>query len=347
MQYSLSSLNSCQLSRTTIGLLVFAFTLFSGSVTAEVPLEVGSTYAATDTLDVSDETSADARECLDGLKWTPGQFEVVLEKAQPNRGDLMVRFPSPRPTGDSTNDLVAMEWHLARDDDGKPINAPAIVVVHESGRSMPAGRIFASGIQSSKIHAFLIHLPYYGERTTGEKHKNAETFFKATQQGIADVRRARDAVAALPLVQSARIGLQGTSLGGFVAATAAGLDDGFNGVFITLAGGDLFDVIQNGAKDAAEYRNRLAEVGYTGDKLKAELRKVEPNRLAHRLDPNRTWLYSGLFDTVVPIKNARLFAKAANLEKSHHVEMVANHYTGIIFVPFLIGHISEHFKEQP
>jgi hypothetical protein len=66
--------------------------------------------------------------------------------------------------------------------------------------------------------------------------------------------------------------------------------------------------------------------------------------LAHRLNPDRTWLYSGLFDKVVPIKNARLLASAGNLERSHHVEMVANHYSGVVFVPFLIGHMSDHFK---
>jgi hypothetical protein len=319
--------------------LACASTLFADS-----PVMVGATFSATDTIDIGQEPSADARACLDGLVWDRESFQVRCNAPQPNRGDVLVRFPSPRPSGDSPNDLVAMEWYMARDKDDRAIEAPAIVVVHESGREMAAGRMFARGIQTSQFHAFLIHLPYYGERTTANKHHRAETFIAATRQGIADVRRARDAVAAIPLVRQNLIGLQGTSLGGFVAATTAGLDNGFAGVFLMLAGGDLYDVIQNGAKDAAEYRRRLAGAGYSGDKLKAELRKVEPNRLAHRLDPERTWLYSGLLDKVVPIKNARLLASAARLERSHHVEMLANHYSGIVFVPFLIGHMSDHFK---
>ncbi len=79
----------------------------------------------------------------------------------------------------------------------------------------------------------------------------------------------------------------------------------------------------------------------------AELRKVEPNRLAHRMNPSQTWLYSGLFDTVVPIKNARLLAKAAGLEKSHHIEMVANHYSGIIYIPFVLDHMCGQLKSLP
>jgi hypothetical protein len=317
---------------------------FSTATFADSPVMIGATFSAADTIDIGQEASADAQECLNGLIWDAMPFQVRCEAPEKNRGDMLVRFPSPRPSGDQPNDRVAMEWYMARDENRQPIKAPAVVVVHESGRNMAAGRIFARGIQTSKFHAFLIHLPYYGQRTTADKHHKAETFIAATRQGIADVRRARDAAAAIPLVQENMIGLQGTSLGGFVAATTAGLDDGFAGVFLMLTGGDLYDVIQNGAKDAAQYRQRLADAGYAGDKLKAELRKVEPNRLAHRLNPDRTWLYSGLFDTVVPITNARLLASAANLERSHHVEMVANHYSGVVFVPFLIGHMSDHFN---
>jgi len=313
-------------------------------LSAEDTVSIGSTFETHDSLDVGDEPSADARECLAGLVWTGESFSVVCDASKADRGDMLVRFPTPRPSGDQPNDRVAMEWYMARDQNRQPIKAPAVVVVHESGRNMMAGRMIARGIQSSGVHAFLIHLPYYGERTTGDKHQNAETFFAATRQGIADVRRARDAVAAIPLVNEKMIGLQGTSLGGFVAATTAGLDNGFNGVFLMLAGGDLYDVIQSGARDAKEYRDRLADAGYTGEKLKAELRKIEPNRLAHRLNPKRTWLYSGLFDTVVPIKNAKLLAKIANLEQSHHVKMVANHYSGIVFIPFLLTHMSANFN---
>jgi dienelactone hydrolase len=314
------------------------------SLGAKSPVSIGARFPANDSIDVVRDTSVDAQECLDGLIWDAEAFTVCCEAPRTDRGDMLVYFPTPRPSGDQPNDRVAMEWYMARSDDRQPVKAPAVVVVHESGRGMTAGRIFARGIQSSGVHAFLVHLPYYGERTTADKHENAETFIAATRQGIADVRRARDAAAAIPLVIDNRIGLQGTSLGGFVAATTAGLDDGFDAVFLMLAGGDLYDVIQSGAKDAKQYRERLAEAGYTGEKLRDELRKVEPNRLAHRLNPEQTWLYSGLFDMVVPIKNARLLARIAKLEKSHHVEMVANHYSGIIFVPFLLGHMSQRFK---
>jgi len=52
------------------------------------------------------------------------------------------------------------------------------------------------------------------------------------KQAIIDVRRGKDAVACLPLVQKDVVGIQGTSLGGFVTATVAGLDRGYGRVFV-------------------------------------------------------------------------------------------------------------------
>ena len=140
-------------------------------------------------------------------------------------------------------------------------------------------------------------------------------FRAAVFQSIADVRRARDAIAVLPDVDAGRIGIQGTSLGGFVTALAASLDQGFSAVFVMLAGGDLADVIRNGKQDTAKLRRALAKAGYTDDKLDQVLRAIEPTRIAHRLDPRRTWIYSGELDRVVPIRNAEALAKAAKLDE--------------------------------
>ncbi len=131
-----------------------------------------------------------------------------------------------------------MEWYQAKDESGAVLNAPAAVIVHESGSGMTVGRLIAQGLRQRGLHTFMIQLPYYGVRRAGEK-PTGERVFAAMRQAIADVRRAKDAVAAIPLVDSTRISLQGTSLGGFVTATTAGLDQGYHRVVIFLAGGDL------------------------------------------------------------------------------------------------------------
>lgn len=300
-----------------------------------------STFIAEDSLDIGKEPLGDALACLQELAWKPDSFKVQLETARAREGDWLVRFPSARPVGNEVNDTVAMEWYLAREETGEPILAPAVVVVHESGSEMTVGRLIAKSLRSKGIHAFLLQLPYYGvRRGTGDK-PSGKQLAEALCQSVVDARRARDAVAALPLIEASHISLQGTSLGGFVTATTAGLDRGYQHVFILLAGGDLNDVLANGAKDAVKVRQAMLSDGMTESEFREMLRRIEPLRLAHRIDPQRVWLFSGLYDEVVPQKNSVLFAQAAGLDDKHHFKMMANHYSGIIFLPMVTSQIAQ------
>lgn len=326
------------MSRHVLAATVFSFVL--ASLLPGLHADEQTVFDTKDTLSPGKESRADARHCLEGLLWKPGDFRVTCETSRPGFAPALIHFPSPISTGSKLNDTVAMEWFPAHGKDKKPLKAPAVVVVHESGRAMTVGRIFARGLQQKQLHAFLIHLPSYGERR-GDRRPDGSNILQLMRQAIADVRRARDAVSVLPFVDSSHIALQGTSLGGFVSATAAGLDDGYDSVFLMLAGGDLFDLIQHGKKDTAKVRERLEETGLTSDDIRKLAEVIEPTRLAHRIDPSRTWLYSGRTDTVVPLKNANVLAEAVKLKKPHHILMNANHYSGIIYLPFVLRHISD------
>jgi dienelactone hydrolase len=328
-----------------IFLLWFVSATAWGDEPGPVELGVGSKFAATDTLECGEESSKDAQECLAKLSWPKTTFAVRLEAAEPGSGSYLVRFPSARPVGNSTNDLVAMEWFVARDSKNAICRAPAIVVVHESGRRMTVGRFIARGLNGQGLHAFLLHLPGYGARRVEELPK-LDLLLPALQQAIADVRRARDAVAALPFVDPSVIGVQGTSLGGFVTSTVAGLDDGYDRVFILLAGGNLHEVVLNGSKDAAKTREKLFAAGVTEDQIKEFARHVEPLRLAHRINPTETWLYSGKYDDVVPPRCSLALAKAARLPEGHHIELAANHYSGIIYLPQVLQQIHQRMTQR-
>lgn len=160
----------------------------------------------------------------------------------------------------------------------------------------------------------------------------------AIRQAVADVRRARDA-AALPGVDFGRIALQGTSLGGFVAATAGGLDRGFHRTFVMHAGGDLAGVLEGGRREAAEVREKLSRSGMSPEELRRTLFAIEPLRLAHC--PDATWIYAATFDDVVPPAHARRLAEAAGLDPAHFVELYANHYSGIIYLPALLAQVRD------
>lgn len=278
----------------------------------------------------------DPSDMVRELSWRPERFLVSCERPLEWRYDCLVRFPTPRESGDSVNDVVAIEWHMARDEQGEIVSAPALIVVHESGRSMTVGRTFALLLSRAGLHTFMVQMPGYGVRRNVDKPEPIADFVVRAKQAVADVRRARDAVAVLPLIKPQQIALQGTSLGGFIAATAAGIDGKFDSVFVMLAGGDIYDVIARGQKDAAGIRERLAAAGITGDELKEQLWQIEPNRVAKRLNPRRTWLFSAKNDTVVPLENAQTWAKAVGLEPDHHIILDADHYSGVVYIPTMV-----------
>jgi len=312
---------------------------------AHPALQAGAEFAAVDSISCGDERNDDARDCLANLAWAPAPFSARLEAAPAGCGDFLVRFPSPRPIGNAVVDRAAMEWFAAKDEGGEIKAAPAIVVIHESGSKMTVGRMIARDLGGHGLHAFLLQLPGYGERRV-EGLSRPERALPALRQAIGDARRARDAVAALPVVDKSRIGIQGTSLGGFVTATTAGLDHGYDRVFIFLAGGDLEQVVLHGTKDAAKLYKKLIDAGVTDEQIKRHAREVEPLRLAHRIDPRITWLYTGKYDDVVPPRCSHALAEAAHLAEGHHVELPVDHYSGAIYLPKIVAEIVQQMKSS-
>jgi hypothetical protein len=69
-------------------------------------IRVAATFAATDSLAaMPSDARADAQACLEGLCWTPGSFEVEIQKPwKEGAGDFCVCFPTPRPVGHASNE---------------------------------------------------------------------------------------------------------------------------------------------------------------------------------------------------------------------------------------------------
>lgn len=309
---------------------------------AQKPLSIpiGKVFSTKDTIARPDDPSADALECLNGLCWKAEAFDVRCEAPVQPQTSALLRYPSAKPVQHEQNDLVAVEWYAVTNEGGKVLSAPAMVVVHESGRGMTVGRMVARGLRDRGIHAFMVQLPFYGLRRPPNSRSQDLKFAQVMSQGIADVRRALDAVKVLPGIESDNVSLQGTSLGGFLAATTSGIDAAYQNVFVLLAGGDLPGLILTGKRETAQLREMLEKQGFTRESMRTLLNRFEPNRLAHRIPAERLWVYSGNFDTVVPPIHADSFGKAAGLADDHHVRMPATHYSGLIFLPMILDQIA-------
>jgi len=330
--------------RRWLSVVALLVAVLGGDGAAAEATSIEQTYQARDTLAAPVDSLTDAAACLRDLAWKPAAFSVTCAVEPGAAYDALVTFPSPISSGDAVNDRVSLEWYMPRDEQGAVRTAPAVLVVHESGRSMPVGRLFARSFQAAGMHSFLIHLPYYGKRNATGRDPKADQLVTLIRQAIGDVRRGHDAIAVLPHVDSRHIAVQGTSLGGFVVATSASLDPAFQSVFIMLAGGNLYEMFQTGQREVAQARRKLADAGISDPQLKQLLWQIEPTRVAHRLDPQRTWLFSADGDQVVPIANALALAQAAHLPEPHHIRVPGNHYTVIVYFPVILQRVTDQIR---
>ncbi len=325
--------------------------LLSSIAIAEQPYS--RTFKARDTfVDATDPAPA-AQAALDLAKWKPADFEVVsslpaagreMDQANEAGFTALVRFPSPKANGDKLNDTVTMEWFVARDATGKPIEAQAMLVLHILQNDMAVPRAFAREFAKAGIHSFVMYMPHYGPRRKPGIKPDVKTFLEGAQQAVADARRARDAINALPNIKKDRIGIQGTSLGGFICTGAASLDGIFNPVMPTLAGADLPDLFMHGKKEVAQIREQVRKMGITDEEFLALVSKIDPLHLAHRLDPKKTWLFNAEQDEVIPAANAKALAKAAKIPDDQHIWMIGGHVTCIINLPVVMPMMIERIK---
>src|ERR1700722_2941334 len=268
-----------------------------------LPAEDGQVISVTDTICPISSIEGDARKVLRHVVWPAEQFQATCHHPSAKRefsivGDLAIRYPSPLPRGNAVLDQVHLDWHIARMAPGHPPVGPAMLILDIlQGGPLLAGYV-AKTFAKNGIHAFVMHMPQNGLRKTASESFNWNEFLPNLRQAAADVRRARDVVATLPLV-SGPIGLQGTSLGGFVATLAASIDNVFDPVLLALTGADIYGVLSTGSMDAARVRRHLRDNGFDNQRLADWLLTVEPLRVAHRLNPKRTWLFSARHDQVV------------------------------------------------
>ena len=305
-------------------------------------------YRATDTLGAPRSLEDDderAAAQLAALRYAPVAFDVTVTEREPGAdGDhaAIVAFPSPRPGGDAIVDRVVCEWfrprRAAEGDDDRAV--PAVVLVHILDGRLLLERAAARALAVHGVHAFVMHLPGYQARRDGPGRPGVRDALVYGRQGIADARRARDAVAALPGVDGDRVSLMGISLGAILGASTAALDGAFADSFLFLAGGDLRALYRDGELEVAKMRRDVARAGMSEDEIHAALDGIDPLPLAHRLPARRTWLWSAKQDPVVPPANARALASAAQLDEDHHLWFAGTHHSGVLNLPEFVRQVA-------
>ena len=129
---------------------------------------------------------------------------------------------------------------------------------------------------------------------------------------------------------------------GLVAAVSGGVDGGFASVHLVACGAQGFDVLSKGGKDAFHLNQALERMGFRGNRLKALIDPLDPSRLAHRLDPKRTWLFYARSDMVFNLASSEALAEAIGLPEDHFVKVDGNHYTMFLVMPGVVHEMNQN-----
>jgi len=212
-------------------------------------------------------------------------FSYRIESAAEKAGYVVYRltYPSPVVTAVPENNTVPAEYYVPKGMRPEDPKRPAVISIHILDGNMELVRMTCTVLATHGVPAILFKLPYYGERgpTGGPRVLAADPklFVSALTQGMEDVRRTIDVLASRPEIDPERIGITGISLGGIVAATAAGREPRLSRAMLVLAGGDLMTIIHH-ARETEEL-SRLIR-GLPADRrsrLEESIRSVDP--LAH------------------------------------------------------------------
>jgi dienelactone hydrolase len=223
-----------------------------------------------------------------------------------------ISFPSPlKSVAPDPNDTVRATLYRRAEPE------PAAVIVLGGWGGEPLTPILAQRLAGeAPWHVLVVQLPFQEDRTPPGKRSGELTLsadfeqdLASFAQAVADIRRARRWLVEERDVDPARVGLMGTSLGGYISAALFGGDDRFAGCVAQLAGADVADVLFNGNFLTRRIREQLAAREVTEEMARKALLPVAP---ATWTDPDRKdglLLVAAEKDRIVTLENAKELAR--------------------------------------
>ncbi|HUK62751.1 MAG TPA: hypothetical protein VLV15_05435, partial [Dongiaceae bacterium] len=168
---------------------------------------------------------------------------------------------------------------------------------------------------------------------------------------ILDARQLLDWLEQHPRIDANRLLAGGVSLGSMQAATLAAVDPRIRGALLLLTGGGLPEILYDADEPPVRmFRDRMiAKLGLSDraafiERLRPLTRLVDPLTWAHRLDPRRVYMVTGIFDHVLHPARARDLWEALGHPRWRRVP--TGHYQSF---PFMFSATSagvRHLKYQ-
>ena len=283
-------------------------------------------------------------------------FDCTVEIVETNADYVVERFVYPSPVPPSFPEAKNVIAYCFRPVGLPPGRRPAVLCLHILGGNGSITRAIASSYAARGMTALMPLMPMFLERTpacgrltdlaspNGPRHLG-ETFRAVPH----DIRRSLDVLAALPDVNSQRIGLIGTSLGGILGVSAA-TDPRVQKAVFLLAGGDLESILQANNHEVQPIAACVARANASERAVLDEaMRTLEPLRampaLAEKVKAGRIRMFNAADDEVVPPANTRRLAEALGLAGGRNFTLIpgVGHYTAILKLPDIVDETAEFF----
>lgn len=218
---------------------------------------------------------------------------------------------------------------------GLPGPFPSVVILHYWGATdLGLEYQTARELNSRGIAGIVMTLPYHLSRTpkgsrSGELALQADPLklVASMTQSVLDLRRTVDWIQTRPEFDKEKIGLAGTSLGGIVASLAFGIELRFKYGSFVLAGADLAGILWSSSRVVTQ-REELRRRGYTEERLRDELRAIEPSTYLPNAAGRPSLVIAANLDTVVPPANARVLIGALGAPQT--VWLSTGHFGGAL-----------------
>jgi len=263
-------------------------------------------------------------------------------------------YPSPTVSPVAQNNTVPADYYVPKQIQPGGHQYPAAICLHILDGNEPLTELVCSVLASRGVPALSFKLPYYGSRG-GPRGPEAladdpKMFVSAIVQAGEDIRRTIDLLASRPEINPERIGIAGISLGGIIAATAAGAEPRLHRAGLILAGGDLLQIIHHAreTRPLSEMIRRLPPQERAD--LEAKLEAVDPLRFApalrDRARNGKVLMINAAEDEVIPRPCTEKLARALDLHD--HVTWLEGlgHYTAMAELPRALRMTAEFFAQD-
>jgi len=259
------------------------------------------------------------------------EWKMVLLERMPGYDIYLLSFPTALRDDVESNNTVYAEYYRPT----RKGKVPGVVVLHIAGGNFEISRVVSRYFASNGIAALFVQMAYYGYRKPKNMKRlrmvteDIDRTIRAVRQTVMDVRRAGLWLSKREEIDANRIGVCGTSLGSFVTALVAECDNRFRRAAVVLGGGDIAALFWYG-KEAAPYKKKLVEKGFTEESLREMVKPVDPLTYAHLADAKNVIMFNAKNDTVVPVSCTRKLWEAMGKPRIFWYD--ADHYSMLTYL---------------